>query len=232
MNSEMNRPNEPEVDREEEREAQEVRPELLEPERGPVAEAPANESEPWTRVEQVDETVPVENAAAEDMRTAEPSPAGRFTESARGQAGVAAGAFRRGEFVSNVAVDTAANSDDRLIALLCYVSQIIVPLILPILVLISESSKKRPFQRFHAVQSLALTSVFVIAALLVSVGLLVIQIIPVIGQIIGFLAVFCLAPIAALMALIALVYYGFQAYQGKRFSIPGLTSFLQDQGWL
>jgi uncharacterized membrane protein len=178
------------------------------------------EPEPVSR-----ESVPVENVA-------EPSATGRFTESARGQAGVAAEAFRRGEVIQDVSVDSTASNDDRLIALLCYVSQIIVPLILPILVLISESSKKRPFQRFHAVQSLALTSVFVIGALLVSVGLVIIQIIPLIGQLIGFLAIFCLAPIAGLMALIALVYYGVQAYQGKRFSVPGLTSFLQDQGWI
>jgi hypothetical protein len=34
------------------------------------------------------------------------------------------------------------------------------------------------------------------------------------------------------MAWFALVYYGYQAYQGKRFAIPGLTSFLRDQGWV
>ena len=39
---------------------------------------------------------------------------------ARGQAGVAADALRRGEFVQETAIDPDANSDDRLIALLAY----------------------------------------------------------------------------------------------------------------
>ena len=29
-----------------------------------------------------------------------------------------------------------------------------------------------------------------------------------------------------------MLYYGYQAYKGRRFAIPGLTSFLTDQGWL
>jgi uncharacterized membrane protein len=48
---------------------------------------------------------------------------------------------------------------------------------------------------------------------------------------VGFL-VLCLSPIAYFMAVIALLYYGYQAYQGKRFAIPGLTGFLRDQGWI
>ena len=35
-----------------------------------------------------------------------------------------------------------------------------------------------------------------------------------------------------LKLFLALAYYGYQAYQGKRFAIPGLTSFLQDQNWI
>ena len=52
-----------------------------------------------------------------------------------------------------------------------------------------------------------------------------------IGMLIG-LAVLCLTPVAFIMYFIAMVYYGYQSYQGKRFNIPGLTNFLHDQGWL
>src|SRR4051812_35943786 len=81
------------------------------------------------------------------------TPIGRIAESAREQAGVAADALRRGEFMSDATVDMEANQDDKLIALLSYVTQIIIPLIMPVIILLSESSKKRPFQRYHAVQS-------------------------------------------------------------------------------
>ena len=67
----------------------------------------------------------------------------------------AADAFRRGEIMQNSEIDVLADSDDRLIALLSYATQIVIPVIMPIIVLLSESSKKRPFQRYHAVQSLA-----------------------------------------------------------------------------
>ncbi len=159
------------------------------------------------------------------------SPVERAAGVAREQAGQAAQALRRGEFMHDAMLDPEANNDDRLIALLCYITQVIVPIIMPVIVLISESSKKRPFQRYHAVQSLALTLVFIAIGVAVGLGTVIVQIIPVIGWVVG-LAVLCITPIAYLMGVVALLYYGYQAYQGKRFAIPGLTSFLRDQGWL
>ncbi len=162
----------------------------------------------------------------------EPSPAEQFADSARTQAGAAADALRRGEFMHNAAVDIAADGDDRLIALLCYVTQMLIPLVMPILVLLSASSKKRPFQRFHAIQSLALMTTFIVFGLLLAVSLTIVTIVPVLGWLVTVLTVSCLIPLLALMGYLALAYYGYQAYQGKRFAIPGLTSFLQDQGWI
>lgn len=159
------------------------------------------------------------------------TPIEQATDIAFTQATAAADAFRRGEFMRDAQEDPGANADDRLIALLTYASQVFLPFIMPILVLLSESSKVRPFQRFHAVQSLALTILVVATGILVSISTAVIQIIPVLGTIVA-IAVFCLTPIAYLMYLVALFYYGYQAYQGKRFAIPGLTSFLRDQGWI
>jgi len=92
-------------------------------------------------------------------------------EKAASTAGAAASSFRRGELMDDAAVDPEANSDDRLIALLAYVSQIFIPLIMPLIILISESSKKRPFQRYHAIQSLALSLAFIRACLIISIPL-------------------------------------------------------------
>ena len=162
----------------------------------------------------------------------EPSPAEQFADSARTQAGEAANAFRRGEFMHSAAVDATADSDDRLIAMLCYVTQVLIPLVMPAIVLLSASSKKRPFQRFHAIQSLALSSTFIVFGLLMFVSLAIVAVVPVLGWLVSVLVVACLMPLLVLMGFLALAYYGFQAYQGKRFSIPGLTSFLQDQNWI
>ena len=186
-------------------------------------------TENWEEVQPAPVQVAVENVI--DGVSDAPSPAERAAFNAREQATVAADALRRGEFMRDAAVDPEADSDDKLIALLCYVTQMVIPLVMPVLVLMSESSKKRPFQRFHAVQSLALVSLFVLLSLLITVGTAIISIIPVVGWLIG-LAVLCLSPIAVLMGYFAVGYYGFQSYQGKRFGIPGLTTFLKDQGWL
>jgi len=150
---------------------------------------------------------------------------------AREQASEAAEAFRKGEFTQGEMTDNEATRDDRLIALLTYISPIFIPFIMSIIILFSESGKKRPFQRYHAMQSLGLTAVFAILGISTGIGLALIQIIPIIGQLILIVSI-CLAPIFMIMAVMALVYYGYQAYRGKRFAIPGLTSFLQDQGWL
>ena len=167
----------------------------------------------------------------EDSGEAEPTPAEQFADSARTQAGAAAGALRRGEFMHDSAVDPTADHDDRLIALLCYVTQVLIPLVMPVIVLLSASSKKRPFQRFHAIQSLALSLTFILFGLLMGIGSTIIALVPVIGWLVVSV-VFCLSPLLALMGFLALAYYGYQAYQGKRFAIPGLTSFLQDQNWI
>lgn len=179
----------------------------------------------------------VNNSGAENTESSqsntefEPTAAERAAEKAREGASAAASALRRGEFMNDAAVDPEADRDDKLIAMLSYVTQIVIPFVMPAIILLSESSKKRPFQRYHAVQSLALTVVFIAFAAAVGIGTAILQVIPLVGILVGFIVV-CLSPIAFFMAAIALIYYGAQAYQGKRFGVPALTSFLRDQGWL
>ena len=165
----------------------------------------------------------------------EQTPVERMASTAYTQAGEAADAFRRGELMQQPAVDPLADSDDRLIAMLSYVTQLLLPVIMPIIVLLSESSKTRPFQRYHAVQSLALVLVFWVIYLVAGMALTIFQFIPVLGWLLGWLAglvFFCLTPMYFVAGIGLLMYYGYQAYQGRRFAIPGLTSFLKDQGWL
>jgi uncharacterized membrane protein len=161
----------------------------------------------------------------------EQTPVERMASDAYQHSSEAADALRRGELVQNSEIDPLADSDDRLIALLSYATQIIIPVIMPAIVLLSESSKKRPFQRYHAVQSLAFSVLFWGLLVLAGIGTAVIQVVPLIGFLIGLMMA-CIVPLAWFAQAIMLLYYGFQAYKGRRFAVPGLTSFLRDQNWL
>lgn len=189
--------------------------------------AEAADSAPRQDAETLGSDMPVDNEVTPDSLT----PFERAAETARAQANEAASALRRGEFTQEAAIDPAADGDDKLVAMLCYVTQIVIPVLMPVIVLLSASSKKRPFQRYHAIQSLSLTIVLGLLALSVTIGTGILQMIPLIGQLVGFV-VLCLSPIAFLIVLVTLLYYGVQAYQGKRFAIPGLTTMIRDQGWL
>lgn len=162
----------------------------------------------------------------------EQTPVERIASSAYAQANEAADAFRRGELMQHSELDPLADSDDRLIAMLSYVTQLLLPVIMPLIVLLSESSKKRPFQRYHAVQSLALVVVFWGLFLLGSIAIGIIQLVPILGWLVGVIAFLCLTPMYFLGGIGLMLYYGYQAYKGRRFAIPGLTSFLRDQGWV
>lgn len=161
----------------------------------------------------------------------EPTPVERMASDAYQHTSEAANAFSHGELMQNSEIDPLADNDDRLIALLSYATQIIIPVIMPAIVLLSESSKKRPFQRYHAVQSLAFTVVFWGLLVLAGIGTAVIQVVPLIGFLVGLMMA-CVVPLAWFAQAILLLYYGFQAYKGRRFAIPGLSSFLRDQNWL
>lgn len=136
-------------------------------------------------------------------------------------------ALRRGEFIRNAITDPSADSDDRLVALLAY----IVPVLLPMIIMLSESSKKRPFQRYHAVQSLGLTGLMLLLTVAITIVTGILGVVPIIGFLVAMLML-CLSPLFFLMAVVAVFYYGYQAYQGRRFAIPIVTGFMSDQGWL
>lgn len=98
-------------------------------------------------------------------------------------------------------------NDDRLWAALAYV---FTPLI-PIILLLMEEKKSRPFIRSHNAQALAWGVVFYVIVTITS----------------AFLIGLCIWPVG----LIVQLYWAYQAYQGKAVTIPVLSDFVKNQGW-
>ena len=122
--------------------------------------------------------------------------------------------------------DPDATNDDRVMAALAYATQLILPFVVPIIILISETSKRRPFQRYHAIQSIA------VAVVIYGLELALVMAASVsLATIILWLCLCFVIPAMIALWLLPL-YYAILAYNGKRFRVPGLTQFLQDQRWL
>ncbi len=98
-------------------------------------------------------------------------------------------------------------SDDKLWSLLGYILSPIVPII----VLLLEDKKSRPFIRYHNMQALVLGVVNIILSL-----------------ILGWTLVLACVPF---LIWVVMVYWGIQAYQGQWVKIPVLTDFVMNQGW-
>ncbi len=98
-------------------------------------------------------------------------------------------------------------SDDKLWAALAYVFTPIVPVI----ILLLEDKKKRPFLRAHNGQALAWGVLFYVIVTVTS----------------AFLIGLCLWP----LGLILQIYWAYKAYQGELITIPVLTDFVKNQGW-
>ena len=100
------------------------------------------------------------------------------------------------------------SSDDKLWALLAY---ILSPL-LPIIILLMEDKKSRPFLKAHNAQALVLGVV----------GLIVNSVLT---------PIFGIGCITSVIYLILVIYYGVKAYQGNLVEIPVITNWCKSQGW-
>jgi len=105
-------------------------------------------------------------------------------------------------------VDPNITSDDKLWALLAYLFTPIIPVIL----LLLEDKKNRPFIKAHNAQALA----FGIVAWVIS-GVLA----PVVG----------LGCVIWAVALVLQIIWGIKAYKGEYVTIPVITDFVKKQGW-
>ena len=100
------------------------------------------------------------------------------------------------------------NDQDKLMAAIAWV----IP-ILAIVILLVEDMKNRPFQKYHAVNSLAFSVAFFIIISILSVLTL------------GFGG--CLG-----ILWFVVIYWAIKAYQGEYVEIPWLTNFVKGQGWV
>ena len=98
--------------------------------------------------------------------------------------------------------------DDKLWSLLSY---IFTPLI-PILMLLLEDKKARPFIKYNAMQALVFGVFYVILSTLLS-----------------FVFIGCIIGVACLGYSI---YLGIKAYGGEYVEIPVVTDFCKNQGWI
>ncbi|MCP4368672.1 MAG: hypothetical protein GY797_11260 [Deltaproteobacteria bacterium] len=98
--------------------------------------------------------------------------------------------------------------DDKLWAALTWV---IWPLAL--VILFSEDRKDRPFQKYHAVNSLAFGAAFIIFIMVIST--------------VTFGIGSCLAVLGFVV-----FYWAYKAYQGEWVEVPVLTNFVKGQGWI
>ena len=99
-------------------------------------------------------------------------------------------------------------SDDKLWALLAYVFSPVVPII----VLLMEDKKNRPFIKAHNMQALVTGVVLDVILMIIS-------------------AVTCGLGAILFIAWVVMIYWGIQAYNGKYVTIPVVTDFCKNQGW-
>ena len=96
-------------------------------------------------------------------------------------------------------LNSEITSDDKLWALLAYVFSPLVPII----ILVMEDKKNRPFLKAHNAQALILGIIMVITS------------------------TFCVG----ILVWFYQIYLGIQAYNGKLVEVPVITKLCKDQGW-
>ncbi len=101
------------------------------------------------------------------------------------------------------------SENDKLMAALSYPIPIVA-----IIILISETNRVRPFQKFHAVQALA----FWVALIAIGIVLSIVTL--------GF-GTLCF-PVLWLISL----WPAYKAYQGETMEMPVITDFIRKQGWV
>lgn len=115
--------------------------------------------------------------------------------------------------------------DDRLMAGLTWLSALIlqIPLV-SLVLLLAEPNRSRPFQRYHAIASIAF---WVVAVAYEVVAAIVYLVLSVITLGVGFV---CLWPIFFVPHILAL-YYTYTAFVGREPQIPVITDLMRRQGW-
>jgi len=123
--------------------------------------------------------------------------------------------------------ENQVSDNDRLFAAGSYIIWLIA-----VFVLISETNKKRAFQRYHAIQSLGFAvALFIAYAVFCCLYYALTIIAGAIADTLGTL-VACLAIPIWFVPLAVAIWFAYRAYQGEQFEIPYVTQFMKGQGWL
>lgn len=118
----------------------------------------------------------------------------------------------------------SAGENERLLAGLSYVSQIILPAVLPVVLLVSQDTKNSRFLRYHAIQSVAVLIASIVYYLAATVAYAVVSaVLPCLG---------CILWLLFLVPAAAMVYLGYKAFRGDYVEIPWFTAFLRRNAWL
>ncbi len=128
------------------------------------------------------------------------------------------------EEASSVGGPVGLTDNEKLMACLSYASQLILPAVLPIILLLTEEYKGSSFVRHHAVHGLALLVATIIYELAV-VGVYVLG-----STVVACLA--CVLWVLFLVPIVVFIYYAVVALQGRSPEVPYLTKFLKDSNWL
>lgn len=113
-----------------------------------------------------------------------------------------------------------ATENERLLACLGYVSQIILPLVLPILLLANRTTRQSGFVRHHAVQAIALVGVGIVYDLLA--GLLLLLLRSNESMVVLGLGLLILPPVCVWLV------FGIQSLRGLWIEVPLITNLLKD----
>jgi len=118
------------------------------------------------------------------------------------------------------------SDDDRLLAALSWLSLAIfqIPLV-SVVLLLAEANKNRPFQRYHAINSIGFWAAAVVYEVLATI------VYSVVGALTLGCGLVCLFPIFFIPHIIAL-YYAYESYMGRRPVIPVVSEFMNGQGWV
>ncbi len=125
---------------------------------------------------------------------------------------------------ANNATALSATEDAKLLAGLSYISQIVLPAVLPVILLATQETKRSAYLRYHVVHNLAFT-VLAILYYLVATLLYVVDSAAV-PCLLCFLWVLFLVPVGVL------IYYGYMGFTGKCPEVPWLTQYLKQEGWV
>lgn len=109
--------------------------------------------------------------------------------------------------MSDQPIMSEITSDDKLWALL---SWILAPIV-PIIVLLMEEKKSRPFIKYNAIMGLAWSIVY--------------------GVVGGALSVVFVGICILGLGAVAAIFWGIKSYQGETVKVPVLSDFIKNQGW-